>query len=279
MPYFIFKGIDSREFGILAGLPIPPLPERTLFTAEIPGRSEPLNMLDDLRKNIQLPFTLGITDHSKINEINAWLQGYGDLILSNDLTKKYHAYINLGITPERLSRRFGNVPIIFTAEPFRYSVSNPFVSTPMGMSDNSPTGSMTILVNGTAKSEPLWYFSFAGKLRVTVNNSTEPLVIKSNGIYTENYDAATSGGTAKYHYNYIQQNIYVDTVSRLAYIIGSNKIAVTNQTAGRIPLLQPGENTILLELVKEEWEHNDKIYKSYNQKLQYLGYQKRERWY
>ena len=280
MSYFIFNGIDSRQFGITSKLAIPPIAERTFKTTEIPGRAEPLNRLEIMRKNIQMPLTISMPDLTKIGEVCAWLQGKGDLILSDDLSKKYHAYVNLGIIPERLTKRFGNMPIIFTAEPFRYSVTNPFVSTPMGMDDDTLTGSMTIINNGTAESEPKWYFSFAGKLRVTVNGSENPLVITTPGEYTGEYEADVSGGTAKYYYDYKQQNIYVDVSSRLAYMFsGSKKLVVVNQTAGIFPALKPGENSIVVELVQEEWEHDGKIYKSHNQQLQYLGYNKNERWY
>ena len=68
--------------------------------------------------------------------------------------------------------------------------------------------------------------------------------------------------------------------SRLAYMFsGSKKLVVVNQTAGIFPELKPGENSIVVELVQEEWEHDGRIYKSHNQKLQYLGYNKNERWY
>ena len=280
MSYFIFNGIDSRQFGLTSKLALPPLPERTLKTAEIPGRYEPLNRLDIMRKNMQITLTVSMPDVTKISEVNAWLQGKGDLILSDDLTKKYHAYVNMSIMPERISRRFGSIPVVFTVEPFRYGVTNPFVSTPMGMNDDTLTGTMTITNSGTIESEPLLYFSVAGKLRVTVNGSSEPLIITTPGEYTNEYIADTSGGTAKYLYKYNQQNIYVDVSARIAYInTGSSKVVVVNQTSGRYQAFQPGENTILFELVPEEWEYNGKTYISDNQKLQYFGYRKNERWY
>ena len=280
MSYFIFNGIDSRQFGITSKLALPPVPERTMKTTEIPGRYEPLNQLDIMRKNMQITLTISMPDVTKIGEVNAWLQGKGDLILSDDLTKKYHAYVNMSIMPERISRRFGSIPVVFTVEPFRYGVTNPFVSTPMGMNDDTLTGTMTITNNGTIESEPLLYFSVAGKLRVTVNGSSEPLIITTPGEYTSEYIAAESGGTAKYLYKYNQQNIYVDVAARIAYInTGSSKVVVVNQTSGRYPTFKPGENTILFELVQEEWEHGGKTYVSDNQKLQYFGYRKNERWY
>lgn len=279
MSYFIFNGIDSRNFGVLHGLPLPPLPERTLQTTEIPGRLQLLNRLKNERQNIQLSFVLGITSPDKIREINAWLQGCGDLILSSDLTKKYNAYVSLEITPERLTRRFGNIPITFTCEPFAYAVSNPFVSTAMGMDDNNLTGTMSIDVDGTLSSEPLLYFSLAGKLRVTVNGSDNPLIITTKGTHTDTYIADDDTDVMRYYYDYIVQNIYVEVSSLIAYTGTSTKTVITNQTVGKFPLFQIGENTILFELVPEEWEENGRKYVSHGQKLQYFGYRKNERWY
>lgn len=278
MSYFIFNGIDSRQFGITSKLALPPLPERTLKTAEIPGRYEPLNRLDIMRKNMQITLTVSMPDVTKISEVNAWLQGKGDLILSDDLTKKYHAYVNMSIVPERISRRFGSIPIVFTVEPFRYSVTNEFIISPVSMDGNTLAGSTTIINNGTIESEPLLYFVFAGKLRVTVNGSSEPLIITTPGEYTNEYIADTSGGTSKYKYKYEQRHIYVDVGARIAYN-SNDKSIVVNQTSGRYPTFKPGENTVILELIKEEWGYNGRTYISDNQKLQYFSYYKNERWY
>ena len=278
MSYFIFNGIDSRQFGITSKLALPPLPERTMKTTEIPGRYEPLNRLDIMRKNMQITLTVSMPDVTKISEVNAWLQGKGDLILSDDLTKKYHAYVNMSIMPERISRRFGSIPIVFTVEPFRYSVTNEFIISPVSMDGNTLAGSTTIINNGTIESEPLLYFSFAGKLRVTVNGSSEPLIITTPGEYTNEYIADTSGGTSKYKYKYEQRHIYVDVGARIAYN-SNDKSVVVNQTSGRYPTLKPGENTVILELIQEEWGYNGRTYISDNQKLQYFSYYKNERWY
>lgn len=280
MSYFIFNGIDSRNFGIVQGLALPPLAERTIQTTEIPGRAQPLNRLRNERKNIQISLVLSVTSHEKIREINSWLQGKGDLILSSDLNKKYHAYINLGITPERLTRRFGNIPIIFTCEPFAYSVTNPFVSTPMGMDDSNLTGSMTIISNGTAESCPLLYFSVAGKLRVTVNGTDTSLIITTPGAYSDteySYDSSIEEGTAFYHYNYEKRNFYIDTAALIAY--DGNRNVLTSLTSGPFPTFQTGENVITFELVRETWEHDGKTYMSHDMSLGYFGYRKNERWY
>lgn len=298
MSYFIFKGVDSRTFGVTSKSAFPPIAERTFKTTEIPGRAEPLNRLDVMRKNSKLAITMSILDVSKLAEINAWLQGEGDLILSDDPTKKYHAYVNQAITPERLLKLYGSIPIVFTVEPFRYSVDNPPVNIPMFMNDDTLTDSMEITYNGTCEGEPLLYFAFAGKLRVTVNNSAEPLILTTSGEYTDTLingeTGSISGGVqtgssgaitdvgdtsevTTYRYKYNVEFIYIDCAAKVAYT--PDRKVVTNKTAGKFPIFKNGINNILLELLKEEWNYGPARYQSHNQKLEMFGYQKNERWY
>lgn len=280
MSYFIFKGIDSRTFGVVSKSTFPPIAERAFKTTEIPGRAEPLNRFDVMRKNSKLAITMSILDTSKLVEINAWLQGDGDLILSNDLTKKYHAYVNQAINPDRLLKLCGSIPIVFTVEPFRYAVKNPYFANQMSMNDKVLTDSIEITYNGTCEGEPLLYFRFSGKLRITVNDSTEPLVISTaNGTYTDTMlDAGLRGDEdSVYAYNYKSDAIYIDSAARVAYT--PDKKVVINQTSGRFPTFKQGLNTVSFQLVVEEWKHNNRIYRSHNQELTSFDYYKNERWY
>ena len=265
MSYFIFNGIDSRQFGITSKLALPPLPERTLKTAEIPGRYEPLNRLDIMRKNMQITLTVSMPDVTKISEVNAWLQGKGDLILSDDLTKKYHAYVNMSIMPERISRRFGSIPIVFTVEPFRYSVYNPLEETELTLSNEKLSRRTSIYLNGTADSEPVFVVKFAGVLNLTVSGDT--LTIKTPFTYK------IEGG--KYIYTYELQEIYLDSAAKVAYIISesSEKLIVTCQTVGRFPVLHHEDNEIIIELVSDREDVTS------NHRMEKFCYQKNERWY
>lgn len=278
---FSFKGISSQDMGVkiitMSGAQRAPCePEIT----SIPGRCNPLIFEKQERQTTEITAELLVESPDKVRNIFSWLSGRGKLIFSDEPDKYYNVISDDVISLQRIDERIQSFEIKFVCEPFAYSATNPFVSTPMSMDDDMPTGSMTIINNGTAESEPRWYFSLAGKLRVTVNGSNDPLIITTPGVYTDEYEADVSGGTAKYYYDYSPLNIYVDVLSRLAYIqSGSQKHVVVNQTAGKFPVLKHGENNIVVELVKEEWEHNGRIYKSNNQRLQYLGYIKNERWY
>lgn len=287
MGYFIFNGTDSREFGILESVPIPPKAERTLQTVEIPGRLYPLNKARDEFKNVQLSFVLGITDHSKINDINKWLNGSGMLILSNDTSKYYNAFVHSAISPERLSVRFGKIPIIFTVEPFRYDVDNPVISHIFtDIKDSQPEKTIKVTAGGSYSCEPLYFFRWAGRIEMAVNGGA-PLIIDSgtaNGEYTDTY-TPSGNGTPIYHYLSPEATMFINTSLRLAYRLenGVRKVCC-EMTSGKFPMLEPGENTVKFRLIPEyTWEHTMpdgtvRQYKHTEQKLLVFDVTPNTRW-
>ena len=287
MGYFIFNGTDSREFGILESVPIPPKAERTLQTVEIPGRLYPLNKVKDEFKNVQLSFVLGITDHAKVNEINKWLNGSGKLILSSDTSKYYNAFVHSAISPERLSVRFGKIPIIFTVEPFRYDVDNPVISHIfMDIKDSQPEKTIKVTAGGSYSCEPLYFFRWAGRIEMAVNGGA-PLIIDSgtaNGEYTDTY-TPSGNGTPIYHYLSPEATMFINTSLRLAYRLenGVRKVCC-EMTSGKFPMLEPGENTVKFRLIPEyTWEHTMpdgtvRQYKHTEQKLLVFDVTPNTRW-
>ena len=287
MGYFIFNGKDSREFGILESVPIPPKAERILQTVEIPGRLYPLNKARDEFKNVQLSFVLGITDHSKINDINKWLNGSGMLILSNDTSKYYNAFVHSAISPERLSVRFGKIPIIFTVEPFRYDVDNPVISHIFtDIKDSQPEKTIKVTVGGSYSCEPLYFFRWAGRIEMTVNGG-DLLIIDSgtaNGEYTDTY-TPSGNGTPIYHYLSPEATMFINTSLRLAYRLeGGVRKVCCEMTSGKFPMLEPGENTVKFRLMPEyTWEHTMpdgtvRQYKHADQKLLVFDVTPNTRW-
>ena len=287
MGYFIFNGKDSREFGILESVPIPPKAERILQTVEIPGRLYPLNKARDEFKNVQLSFVLGITDHSKINDINKWLNGSGMLILSNDTSKYYNAFVHSAISPERLSVRFGKIPIIFTVEPFRYDVDNPVISHIFtDIKDSQPEKTIKVTAGGSYSCEPLYFFRWAGRIEMAVNGGA-PLIIDigtANGEYTDTY-TPSGNGTPIYHYLSPEATMFINTSLRLAYRLenGVRKVCC-EMTSGKFPMLEPGENTVKFRLIPEyTWEHTMpdgtvRQYKHTEQKLLVFDVTPNTRW-
>lgn len=287
MGYFIFNGTDSREFGILESVPIPPKAERTLQTVEIPGRLYPLNKVKDEFKNVQLSFVLGITDHAKVNKINKWLNGSGKLILSSDTSKYYNAFVHSAISPERLSVRFGKIPIIFTVEPFRYDVDNPVISHIFtDIKDSQPEKTIKVTAGGSYSCEPLYFFRWAGRIEMAVNGGA-PLIIDSgtaNGEYTDTY-TPSGNGTPIYHYLSPEATMFINTSLRLAYRLenGVRKVCC-EMTSGKFPMLEPGENTVKFRLIPEyTWEHTMpdgtvRQYKHTEQKLLVFDVTPNTRW-
>lgn len=287
MGYFIFNGKDSREFGILESVPIPPKAERTLQTVEIPGRLYPLNKVRDEFKNVQLSFVLSITDHAKVNEINKWLNGSGKLILSSDTSKYYNAFVHSAISPERLSVRFGKIPIIFTVEPFRYDVDNPVISHIFtDIKDSQPEKTIKVTVGGSYSCEPLYFFRWAGRIEMTVNGG-DPLIIDSgtaNGEYTDTY-TLSGNGTPIYHYLSPEATMFINTSLRLAYRLeGGVRKVCCEMTSGKFPMLEPGENAVKFRLMPEyTWEHTMpdgtvRQYKHTEQKLLVFDVTPNTRW-
>ena len=287
MGYFIFNGKDSREFGILESVPIPPKAERILQTVEIPGRLYPLNKVKDEFKNVQLSFVLGITDHAKVNEINKWLNGSGKLILSSDTSKYYNAFVHSAISPERLSVRFGKIPIIFTVEPFRYDVDNPVISHIFtDIKDSQPEKTIKVTVGGSYSCEPLYFFRWAGRIEMTVNGG-DLLIIDSgtaNGEYTDTY-TPSGNGTPIYHYLSPEATMFINTSLRLAYRLeGGVRKVCCEMTSGKFPMLEPGENTVKFRLMPEyTWEHTMpdgtvRQYKHTEQKLLVFDVTPNTRW-
>lgn len=246
----------------------------------IPGRCDPLIKEKPEREPTEITAELLITKQTDVRQLFSWLSGKGQLIFSDEPDKYYNVHSQNVISTQYEGDMLKACELAFICEPFAYSVTNPFVSTPMGMDDGNLTGSMTIISNGTAESCPLLYFSIAGKLRVTVNGTETPLIITTPGeySYTEySYDSSIEEGTAFYHYNYERRNIYIDTAALVAY--DGNRNVLTSLTSGPFPTFKTGENVITFELVKETWEYDGKTYMSHNMSLGYFGYRKNERWY
>ena len=239
-----------------------------------------------------MSFVLGITDHAKINEINKWLNGSGKLILSSDTSKYYNAFVHSAISPERLSVRFGKIPIIFTVEPFRYDVDNPVISHIFtDIKDSQPEKTIKVTVGGSYSCEPLYFFRWAGRIEMTVNGGA-PLIIDSgteqskansgvigeavsaekdmetnsvivngelgrtHGEYTDTY-TPSGNGTPIYHYLSPEATMFINTSLRLAYRLeGGVRKVCCEMTSGKFPMLEPGENTVKFRLMPEyTWEH------------------------
>lgn len=133
MNYFIFNGLDSRDFGIhIDNEPDIVKPTRKLNTVSIDGRSGYLLYSDVDNEEVLDSFSLSITctlsDENKLPDVMKWLRGYGKLILSNNSDKYYNALITNQIDFERVFRRFKAFTVIFECQPYAYEIENEIIS-------------------------------------------------------------------------------------------------------------------------------------------------------
>lgn len=173
-PFFIYKGVNSREMGISI-LKLPPRikPERRGEMITVPGRDGFLFESDNgyNGKTLEIECTFLPPDNKTkeeidkmIMEILVWLDGNGDLIFSDYPDYYYEAKIINAIPIERLFKRYRRFIIAFEVQPFSKSVKSYVVNkatteeetisvetyyeTPLKVNLEA-TGNVEIHINGT----------------------------------------------------------------------------------------------------------------------------------
>lgn len=213
MSYFTFNGISSEDMGLkLISLPPPSRAESFTETIQIPGRPEPLIKTRDEFQNFEIEIECVVADISKVRNIFAWLRGKGKLIYSDEPDKYYTVVSNRLIEAERISDEIRSFTMAFDCLPFAYSVSNePVVLTEPGY----------ITVCGTYPCAPQWTIYGNGDIKLIVNSSEDPLIIKD-----------------------VEGYIIVDAASLMAYKwAGTAKRVLTNKTQNKFPMLAVGVNS------------------------------------
>lgn len=216
MSYFIFKGVNSNQYGILESLPLDIRAERTTSVINMPN-GMPVIYESKAYKTQNVALNLGLKDNSpnNIRAINSWLTGRGQLILSNEPDKYYDAICNGAIQGTRMIRNMGTIPISFTVMPFRYSVSNDW---------------QELTIDG----------SWASSINNPCTMSVQPTFkIYANG--TVNFTVA---GKGTIEVRNVSQYCIVDIPKRRVYDKDGN--VILNETIGNILNieLEPGDNTI-----------------------------------
>lgn len=116
-PYFIFKGINSKDYKILINemSPIQVVDNEVEFI-EVPGRDGYLTIVKDRKPSITKEITITVYPDTYIEQIKGWLRGAGKLVLSNEPGVYYEARIDniveyFGVGRER------NAELVFTCQP------------------------------------------------------------------------------------------------------------------------------------------------------------------
>lgn len=237
MSYFIYNGIDSREFGILEGIPMPPADDEKVTIIEAAGRTTNAYVTTGRYEHQDIPVVLGIPDKSKLRDLYSWLTVTGALAFGNELDKFYRV-IRIVKTPERMSVRFGKVTITFTVEPFAYAVSPTII-------DLTDASDYTAVPNvGSMYSAP----------EISFVPSEEEVKIHVNG------KSFTVSGLSEQVSEGL--TVVIDCDLEVVYYIKNNqKIDITYKSKNNFPLLHTGDNYIkhngnissMSVNVKERW--------------------------
>ncbi len=169
MGWFIFKGKDSRDFGILiSAAPEKVRAERRVKQVTIPGRNGELTVDERTYEPYVISVECSTRGSDRLDEILAWLDGAGELILCTEPDKVFRASIYNKISVADMIYLYNSFLLQFRVQPFKYSVN--------ALSDTLDlTAPTTIRNSGTVYSEPLITVYGNGDITLTINGADFPL--------------------------------------------------------------------------------------------------------
>ena len=161
--YFIFNNVDSRTMGIIVN-ELPPIIKsaRRLATSTIDGK-DGANFIYLGRDSYATTMQITLRDKTKLDQSMAWLDGPGNMIYSNDLTKFYKVGLFDRMDFERLVSYRKTIIPIMVMDPYRYAVETDIVIT---------TFPATIVNAGTKASIPKLVIAGSGTINITLNGTT-----------------------------------------------------------------------------------------------------------
>lgn len=214
---FTFKGVSSDSFPWLIVSELPPISispvryDRIVIDGKDGDETTPVG-----REAYDKSIFIGLKGNYDIDALAEWLSGSGELVMSNEPTKKYIATITEQIDFNRLVC-FRTATVSFHVQPFKYAVTENSVDNRF----NSATGSFSIINQGNEPSAP--------SIRVQVGGAGV-LEMSLNGSYWFTYDFASAS------------TIIFDSEKLDA--LTTNGSLRTQNMSGDFIILPPGENTI-----------------------------------
>lgn len=212
MDSFIFKGVSSTSFNIIVNS-LPPITKPPLKVEEISidgvdgTRYEELGY-ESYEKAIKITLK-----ENNIDELISWLNGEGNLILSNEQDKYYNAKIINQIDFERLIK-FQPVEIVFKVQPYKYSITEVAIE--------SETETSFIVTNsGNEKAKPIITLRGTGNI---------VFYLDSNLIFQYTFD--DSG------------EVVIDSEKQDAYL---GNVLKNRNMIGEFPIFQVGDNEVIVE--------------------------------
>jgi len=162
IPYFIFKGIDSKDYMIVNKLPSIIKAEADIDKIEVEGRNGFLTIDKGTHKGYVKQIECTIRNLDNVDFICSWLEGSGDIIFSNELDKIYKATIINQIEFKKVAVTFHRFIINFEVQPHKYLISNDLITL---------TSPGAIYNPGSANSKPLIKVYGTGSITLNINSN------------------------------------------------------------------------------------------------------------
>ena len=123
MNYFIFNGENSKDKGIII-TKMPPIskPAKRIEKIIIPGKNGVLHQDDGTYETVVIQIQCAVVEKCNIKEIVNWLNGSGELILSNDPDIFYKANIINQIDYTSIVNLIHEFPLELELQPFSHSI-------------------------------------------------------------------------------------------------------------------------------------------------------------
>lgn len=168
--YFIFKNISSEKFNILVNtLPDIKRPSARFSETDIAGRDG--EKIEFLGYSNQIKSMKLTTYPERINEINAWLTGQGNVTFSNEPQMEYRCILIKDITWKKEGYHYTSM-VELVCEPFKY------------LKNEKPTRELQIINKGTINSKPAITVYGSGIVSLYLNGSLQCTLSINDGYLT-----------------------------------------------------------------------------------------------
>ena len=167
--WFTFKGIDSREMGVIVtAMPETVRAERRIESITVAGRNGSLHTDEGVYESYDRTMECALIKRARLDEITAWLVGSGEMTFSTEPDKVYRVTIANKISIAQMMRVFQKFQVVMDTQPFKYSVN----AAGDALELTAPT---TIRNSGTVYSEPIITVFGSGDITLTINGADFPL--------------------------------------------------------------------------------------------------------
>ena len=182
-PYFIFRGIDSRDIGVVVeDMFDVHRPKRNAQTIQVPGRDGRLTQDDGTYDTYTISGKVNCFG-APLSDVYAWLSGSGDLILGDEPTRSIRASATAQIknTRFRCDGCYDSLQVSFDCQPFRYHVEQT-----EGANDIPLTSSPATVSNpGTYKSAPRLTIEGTGDAVLTIGTQILEVTDLAGGVIVD----------------------------------------------------------------------------------------------